>query len=223
MWQKRKVGQDAPPGGLQPKEKGINKTARALGLTKEEVRRSAAIAAISPKVRTRIRELNLDNHQKLLLELAKQSGAITQLQSIEKFLERKRADAGSEQNAATEIADLEDELQKLDERRAKRQGRLRVLQDKIASHIATAAEAEDDGDQGGSTARANNADEAAGRAGVDAEFERLKARWQKFVQADWEQTPERSRTRFVVEVLGYPDRAIRKEEERPERRAHRRW
>jgi len=68
----REVGQHALPGGRQPTDKGINKTARLLGLTKEEVRRCITIAAISAAAKTRMRRLGISDNQRLLLEIARQ-------------------------------------------------------------------------------------------------------------------------------------------------------
>ena len=53
-------GQVAPPGGRQPKDIGIKKAARALGLTREEVRRAKAIAGIIAEAKAQARELGLD-------------------------------------------------------------------------------------------------------------------------------------------------------------------
>ena len=44
-------GAGCTPGGEQPKDVGINKAAKALGFTKEEIRRSKAIAGISAKAK----------------------------------------------------------------------------------------------------------------------------------------------------------------------------
>ena len=56
----QKGGQVAPPGGRQPKDIGIKKAARALGLTREEVRRAKAIAGIIAEAKAQARELGLD-------------------------------------------------------------------------------------------------------------------------------------------------------------------
>ena len=66
------VGQVALPGGKQPADIGINKTAKLLGLTKEDVRRCRAIAAIAPALKKRLRKEKLDDHQGILLEIAEQ-------------------------------------------------------------------------------------------------------------------------------------------------------
>ena len=98
-WQK--VVQDAPPGGHQPKDRGINKTRRLLGLTKEEVRRSIAIAAIFHKAK--VRKLGLDYNQRALLEIAKQPTPKAQLRVITEIVERKRA--ACDRNASAAVAD----------------------------------------------------------------------------------------------------------------------
>jgi ParB family chromosome partitioning protein len=86
-----KGGQVAPPpGGLQPQEVGINKSAKALGLTREEIRRSKTVAALSPAVKAEARELGLDDNQRALLEIAKQP-AEAQSRIAKAIAERRRA------------------------------------------------------------------------------------------------------------------------------------
>ena len=96
-------GQVAPPGGRQPKEFGIKKTAKALGLTKEEVRRSKAIAGIVPSAKAKVRKLGLDDNQRALLEIAQASTPKAQLRAVKNIIKRKRA--AYDRNAATAIKD----------------------------------------------------------------------------------------------------------------------
>jgi molybdopterin converting factor small subunit len=68
----QKGGQVAPPGGSQPNNAGIKKAAKALGFTKEEVRRSKVIAEmISPEAKAEAKKLGLDDNQHALLDIAK--------------------------------------------------------------------------------------------------------------------------------------------------------
>jgi hypothetical protein len=64
-------GQVAPPGGRQPRDAGIKKAAKALGFTKEDVRRCKAIAGISAEAKAEARKFGLDDNQHALLEIAK--------------------------------------------------------------------------------------------------------------------------------------------------------
>jgi hypothetical protein len=114
---KAKVGQVAPLGGHQPKDVGINRTAKELSLTKEEVRRSKAIAGISPKAKAAAITGKLDNSQRALLEIAKQPTPSAQLKVIEEIIERRRAErarhaSAAEQQAASEIAAIKAGLAK---------------------------------------------------------------------------------------------------------------
>ncbi len=64
--------QVAPPGGCQPNNAGIKMAAKALGFTKEEVRRSKVIAEmISPEAKAEAKKLGLDDNQHALLDIAK--------------------------------------------------------------------------------------------------------------------------------------------------------
>jgi ParB family chromosome partitioning protein len=88
---KNEEGQVAPPGGRQPGNVGINKTAKALGLTKEEIRRAKAMAGISAKAKAEARKLGLDNNQSALLQVAKLTTSKAQLMATRQIIERKRA------------------------------------------------------------------------------------------------------------------------------------
>ncbi len=117
IWIKGKGGQVAPPGGLQPKEAGIKKTAKALGVTREDVRRSKAIAGIPQKVKAAAIAANLDDNQRALLQIAREPTAGAQLQLIEEMIVRLRAERAGQATAAEEevagkIAALEADLAK---------------------------------------------------------------------------------------------------------------
>jgi ParB/RepB/Spo0J family partition protein len=100
---RQRVGQVAPRGGHQPQDKGINKAAKALGLTKEQIRRSKKIASISPKVKEKVRKLGLDDNQRALLEIADRPTPKAQLRAITEIVERKRG--ARDRNALAAAAD----------------------------------------------------------------------------------------------------------------------
>ena len=106
LLKERHRGQVAPPGGRQPVNFGIKATARILGLTREEVRRSKAIASIFPKAKDRIVELGLDDNQQALLEIAKQTTSAAQLRLVEEIAERKIAESNREATAADRGAEM---------------------------------------------------------------------------------------------------------------------
>jgi ParB family transcriptional regulator, chromosome partitioning protein len=117
-WRKfvlEKGGQVAPRGGRQPQDLGIKKTAKALGLTREETRRAKRIARLLEKTRVAVVELGLDDNQAALLEIAKQPTAEGQLQAIEDIIARQRAAraqrlSASEQKSRDAISNLESEI-----------------------------------------------------------------------------------------------------------------
>jgi ParB/RepB/Spo0J family partition protein len=61
----------AQPGGRQPGDKGISKTARALGYPRDDIRRSRVIASMSEKAMAKAEELELDDNESALLKIAK--------------------------------------------------------------------------------------------------------------------------------------------------------
>ena len=143
---KSEEGQVAPPGGSQPKEFGIKKTAKALGLTNEEVRRAKAMAAMSPKAKAKVKELGLDDNQRALLEIAAQPTPKAQLRAVNKIVERKRADhernasppTGNKKTTAdmdaieADISKKETALESLQSELAADRKRLRQIHDKLA-------------------------------------------------------------------------------------------
>jgi hypothetical protein len=84
-----KGGQVGHPGGHQPHDRGISRAAKALGFTRQEVRRSLEIAGISAEAKATAKEKGLDKKQSALLKIAKQKGSDAQLAKIEEIKESK--------------------------------------------------------------------------------------------------------------------------------------
>jgi ParB-like nuclease domain len=150
--QQQKGGQVAPPGGHQPQDKGIKKTAKILGLKREEIRRSLVIAGISPRAKDRVRKLGLDDNQRALIKIAKQPTPNEQLRAVEEIVERKRAardhnsSARTDKKTAAEIdaiqADIrekEGNLAKLKGELARDRKRLQEINDRLAVQGEAAA------------------------------------------------------------------------------------
>jgi ParB family transcriptional regulator, chromosome partitioning protein len=74
--------QAAQPGGRQPHDKGVSKTAKALGTSREQVQRSRKIASISPAAKTAAIEAGLDSNATALLEVAKEKTSKAQLNKV---------------------------------------------------------------------------------------------------------------------------------------------
>jgi ParB family chromosome partitioning protein len=101
---KAQGGQVAPPGGLQPTDAGIKKSAKALGVTREEVRRAKGIAGISPKAKNAAKSAKLDNSQRALLEIARQPTPKAEVRAVKEIFERKRADRARRASTAKQQA-----------------------------------------------------------------------------------------------------------------------
>jgi ParB family chromosome partitioning protein len=117
-------GQVAPPGGRQPADVGINKAAKRLGFTKEEVRRSMRMAEmIAPKAKSEARKLGLDDNQDALLQIAKlpasaQCAAVTAIVEAQRAARARlapRAVAAVSEKAAAKIQAIEDKIAKKNE------------------------------------------------------------------------------------------------------------
>ena len=213
--EKAKGGQVLPPGGRQPKDAGIKKTAKELGLTREEIRRSKTIAGISPKAKEAARKYKLDNSQRALLEIARQPTPSAQLKAIEEIVERKRIEqtrysSEAEKMATAEIATLKANL-------AKNVGTLESLEAKIASqrkHLrklkeAPAAGYADITASVRSPLAAVTDDHATSEINSSLDwqdpetlFAAMRAAWAETDLAGaWADTPKEVRERFIAEVL----------------------
>jgi ParB-like chromosome segregation protein Spo0J len=69
-------------GGKQPGDKGVNKNARRLGLTRETIRRALKIDGISPKAKEAAKERGLDRNQNALLKVAKEGTPEAQVRKV---------------------------------------------------------------------------------------------------------------------------------------------
>jgi ParB-like chromosome segregation protein Spo0J len=85
-----KTNADTEKGGKQPGDKGLSKTARRLGLTRETIRRADEIDRIAPKAKKAAKERGLDWNQDALLKVAKESTADDQVRKVRE-LTTKRA------------------------------------------------------------------------------------------------------------------------------------
>jgi ParB family transcriptional regulator, chromosome partitioning protein len=78
------------PGGRQPKDKGFSRTAKKLGITRETVRRSEAIAKIAPKAKTAAKKGGLDHNQAALLDVAKEDTEVAQVAKVKKLVKKEK-------------------------------------------------------------------------------------------------------------------------------------
>jgi hypothetical protein len=97
---KAKTNELAQPGGRQPGEKGIGKTARELGYTRDDIRRCCNIARICSRAMGLAIEYELDDTESKLLKIAKEKGDEDQI-AMAKELRKKKTPA---KNSATKPA-----------------------------------------------------------------------------------------------------------------------
>jgi hypothetical protein len=211
------VGQPAPPGGRQPNYAG---SAKALGLTREDVRRSKRIVGISREAKAKVREFGLEDNQGALLTIAKQLTPKMQLRVIDAIVERKRAararqallaaERAGDDNSAEEMRELEADIgdkmsrvRRINDKMATKRKRLHELQAKV---VALSNELEDqpmdeeeDFSESSPIVPAESSDSTN-----ENKFETLKSRWLKHLADDWTDTNSAVRARFIVEVLEYP-------------------
>jgi ParB-like chromosome segregation protein Spo0J len=110
-------GQDAPPGGKQPQDQAVKKTAIKLGLSKEEVRRCKRIAMLSPLAKGEARAQELDDDQHALLRVAEAETPAAQLAILAEIVKAKelakiRYSSDAQKRAAIKRDELADEITK---------------------------------------------------------------------------------------------------------------
>jgi ParB/RepB/Spo0J family partition protein len=129
----QKGGQVAPPGGRQPKDIGIKKAAKALGLTRDEVRRAKAISGLIPEAKAAARKLGLDDNQRALLEVAKLP-ASSQCEAIKRIIDRQNEiRAGTFSRAVvTEKKEVVAKLQSIETNIANKEGKLESLKHELS-------------------------------------------------------------------------------------------
>lgn len=130
-WRKlirKRAAQVGRPGGEQPKEAGIAKTAKRLGFSRAEVSRAHKIAAISPKVKAAVEKAGLANNQTRLLAIANGKTPEAQQEILQQTIEGKGAPGrkqsqqqkiNPEPNLTTVKADLVAQIKKNRKLRAK--------------------------------------------------------------------------------------------------------
>lgn len=88
---KAKAAHPARPGGKQPKDAGITKTAKKFNFSRDEVSRAKKIARISPKVKAKAEKLGLADNQAALLAIAKAPTPKAQRAKLKSIIKRKQA------------------------------------------------------------------------------------------------------------------------------------
>jgi ParB family transcriptional regulator, chromosome partitioning protein len=78
----KKAAQDAHPGGRQPLDKGVSKAAKAIGVSRDNVRRSKTIAAISSAAKEAAKDAGLTDNEAALLKVAREQTPEAQVRKV---------------------------------------------------------------------------------------------------------------------------------------------
>ena len=87
----KRAAQDAHPGGRQPHDKGLSKAAKAIGTTRDNVRRSKAIANLPSAVKEAARDAGLVDNETALLKVAKEKTQEDQVRKVRELAKRTQA------------------------------------------------------------------------------------------------------------------------------------
>jgi ParB-like chromosome segregation protein Spo0J len=184
-----KGGQLAHPGGQQPHDRGISRAAKILGFTREEVRRSEAIAGISEEAKEKAKEKDLDKKQFALLKIAKEQGLEAQIAKIEEIETGKSASASiskASSSTATEKSKKKPSGAKLEKSEEPN-----VAEAEVANSPSIVSESEDSDSNSEYPALPASLDRSRGND--ERLFTALKVAW--------DNAPRSVRKRFVTEVL----------------------
>jgi ParB family chromosome partitioning protein len=91
LLKERETGEDKIlKGGHQPGDKGLSKTAKRLGVTRETVRRSRGLASLSPKAEKAAEATGLDRNESALLKVAKQPTSSGQVKKVHELAKKRK-------------------------------------------------------------------------------------------------------------------------------------
>jgi ParB-like chromosome segregation protein Spo0J len=90
-WEKLVKERAEANGGRQPGDKGLSKMAKQLGTTREQIRRSRAVAAISAKAKKTAKAEGIEDNESALLKVAKEPTREAQVRKVHQLAKRKRA------------------------------------------------------------------------------------------------------------------------------------
>lgn len=83
--------QDAQPGGHQPHNKGVSSAAKALGMSRERVRRMRIIGSISKEVQAAARKAGLGDNKEALVKIGKEKTRKAQLKKVRELAKSRKA------------------------------------------------------------------------------------------------------------------------------------
>jgi len=181
----------APPaGGRQPHDKGLSKAAKALGVTREQLRRARLIASITPEGKRAARRAGFANNQQALLKIAKEPPD----KQVEKVRELKAASKPGAKGAKSAAKPSDGEA---------KSSRASAAKKRPPANEQDGGDGWDDGDDAdGATDETDDVEDEAADERHEL-FWQLKRTWKKHIAPDWEKAPEPTRIKFVTDVLGY--------------------
>jgi len=186
-----------PVGGVQPRNKGLSRAGRVLGVSRSDVQRAEKIASISAAAKAEIRRLNLRVQQDMLkIREAPPDEQVAMVQQL----------AAPQPRTVT----LRGGPPRKDPQRAKPSDTAPSARDSTQTEKPTRAEDEPEGREGevvGSPPMAPTEivdpleiPAALRRTDGERQYEAFKSRWVQYCEADFKALPAPMQARFATEV-----------------------
>jgi ParB-like chromosome segregation protein Spo0J len=136
----KKAAQDAGPGGRQPHDKGVSKAAKAIGVSRDNIRRSKAIAAISSAAKKAASDAGLADNETALLKIAKAptpNAQVLKVRDIAKPKQTLQPDFTDKERK--QLKRLKRTFAEATEHRSAWKGACKIARDRFIAHICKLA------------------------------------------------------------------------------------
>jgi ParB/RepB/Spo0J family partition protein len=132
----KKAAQDARPGGRQPHDKGVSKAAKAIGVSRDNIRRSRTIAGISSAAKKAASDAGLTDNEAALLKIAKEPTPDAQVLKVRDLAKLKQTlKPGFTDKERKQLSHLKRTFAEAKEHRRAWKRACKIARDRFIAHI----------------------------------------------------------------------------------------